>query len=558
VGSAVETVLASVGLKAEEPPSAEGWARLVALLDERLAGDEAFWAAMDATESANRLKSEFLGVMSHELRTPLNGILGMAQLLRDTELDDERRDWVETILSSGESLLTIVNAILDFSKLEAGSLALVDGMIAPASLAYDTVQLFAASAHQKGLRVACVVERGVPEVAGGDDRRVRQVLANLLGNAIKFTDNGHVVIRVCARASDAGEQLRFEVEDTGVGVEPAVQSRIFESFVQGDASETRRHGGTGLGLAIAKRLATLMGGALSFTTRVGAGSTFVFEVPLRSYDDDTPAASPAKRPLRVLVLERIPAIADAHRATLAALGLQVRVAGSVPEAKSVLERAEEPFELLFVDGSADADRAIEHCEAIAAVPGAPPAFLLGPSGHSASATRTERARIAVVVHAPLRPEHLPRIEEAAEGVRQNLGRMLASRPPPAPGERKRRVLVVEDNAINQRVAVRTLERLGLEAAAVGNGRDALERLRVETFDLVFMDCQMPLMNGYEATRRLRAVEPEGRHVPVIAMTAQSMPGDREKCLDAGMDDYVSKPLRLGEIEQKIAQWAPNR
>jgi two-component system sensor histidine kinase/response regulator len=555
VGSAVEKVLASIGLKADEPPSAEGWSRLVTLLDERLAGDEAFWAAMDATESANRLKSEFLGVMSHELRTPLNGILGMAQLLRDTELDEERRDWVETILSSGESLLTIVNAILDFSKLEAGNLALVDGMIAPGTLAFDTMQLFAATAHQKSLRVACVVERGVPEVAGGDDRRMRQVLANLVGNAIKFTDTGHVVLRVRVRRAEGGDRLRFEVEDTGVGVEPAVQSRIFESFVQGDASETRRHGGTGLGLAIAKRLATLMDGELSFTTRVGAGSVFVFEVPLRSYDDDAPAAPPAKKPLRVLLLERIPAIGEAHRAALEALGFVVRVAGSVSEAKTLLERAEQPFELLFVDGSADADRAIEQCESLAAVAGAPPAFLLGPSGHSASATRTERARIAVVVHAPFRPEHLPRLEEAAEGVRHTLGRILASRPPPAPGARKRRALVVEDNAINQRVAVRTLERLGLEAVAVGNGRDALERLRLEAFDLVFMDCQMPLMNGYEATRRLRAVEPEGKHVPVIAMTAQSMPGDREKCLEAGMDDYVSKPLRLGEIEQKIAQWA---
>ncbi len=558
MGSAVETLLSSIGLRAEEVPAPEGWARLLTLLDERLAGDEAFWAAMDASESANRLKSEFLGVMSHELRTPLNGILGMAQLLRDTELDEERRDWVETILTSGESLLTIVNAILDFSKLEAGNLALIDGMTSPGTLAYDTMQLFAATAQQKSLRLACVIERDVPEVVGGDDRRVRQVLANLVGNAIKFTDQGHVILRVRTAPGSDGARLRFEIEDTGIGIDASVQSRIFESFVQGDASETRRHGGTGLGLAIAKRLAKLMGGDISFTTMTGAGTTFTFEMPLRSYDDEAPAVPTPRRPLRVLVLERIPPIADAHRAGLERMGFTVRVAGSVNEARGAIERETAPFDVLFVDGSADLERAIETCEALASVTGAPPAFLLGPSGNAAAVSRTERARIAVVAHAPFRPEHAARVDEAADGVRSPVSRMAPSRPPPPAGTPKRRALVVEDNAINQRVAVRTLERLGLEAQSVGNGRDALERLRHEHFDVVFMDCQMPLLNGYDATRRLRREEPAGRHVPVIAMTAQSMPGDREKCIEAGMDDYVSKPLRMGEIEQKIAQWVTNR
>ena len=554
VPSAVSKLLESIGLRADTPPSPEGWQRLLALLDERLAGDEAFWAAMDASESANRLKTEFLGVMSHELRTPLNGILGMAQLLRDTELDEERRDWVETILTSGESLLTIVNAILDFSKLEAGSLALVDGVTGPGTLAFDTVQLFAATAHQKGLRVCCVVDKGVPDVAGGDDRRIRQVLANLVGNAIKFTDEGHVILHVRIVQADGHDTLRFEVIDTGVGIDPTVRDHIFESFVQGDASETRRHGGTGLGLAIAKRLAKLMGGDISFTTTVGAGSTFCFDMPLRSYDDDEVAPTPA-RSLRVLLVEATKAIADAHRAVLEGLGVSVQTACSMQDATSRINATPSSFDVLFVDGSGDVDGAIGTCEALAAITGSPPAFLLAPSGHSASATRTERAKIAVVVHAPFRPEHLPRLESAAEGVRATISQLAAAAASAsADGKRPRRALVVEDNTINQRVAVRTLERLGFVAQAVGNGRDALDALRADSFDVVFMDCQMPLMNGYEATRRLRSEEPDDRHVPVIAMTAQAMPGDRERCIEAGMDDYVSKPLRLNELEQKLAQW----
>jgi len=552
VPSAVSKLLESIGLRADAPPSPEGWQRLLSLLDERLAGDEAFWAAMDASESANRLKTEFLGVMSHELRTPLNGILGMAQLLRDTELDEERRDWVETILTSGESLLTIVNAILDFSKLEAGSLALVDGVTGPGTLAFDTVQLFAATAHQKGLRVCCVVDKGVPDVAGGDDRRIRQVLANLVGNAIKFTDEGHVVLHVRVVKVDGHDTLRFEVADTGVGIDPTVRDHIFESFVQGDASETRRHGGTGLGLAIAKRLAKLMGGDISFTTTVGAGSTFFFEIPLRSYDDDEVVPT-ATRALRVLIVEPTAAVAEAHRGVLEGLGVSVQTASSLQEATGRLTTTPGAFDVLFVDGSGDVDGAIGTCEALAALSGSPPAFLLAPSGHSASATRTERAKIAVVVHAPFRPEHLPRLEAAADGVRATISQ-LAAAAAAADGKRPRRALVVEDNTINQRVAVRTLERLGFVAQAVGNGRDALDALRAESFDVVFMDCQMPLMNGYEATRRLRSEEPDDRHVPVIAMTAQAMPGDRERCLEAGMDDYVSKPLRLNELEQKLAHW----
>ena len=552
VPSAVEKLLATIGLRADTPPTAEGWGRLMATLDERLAGDDAFWDAMDASESANRLKNEFLGVMSHELRTPLNGILGMAQLLRDTELDEERRDWVETILTSGESLLTIVNAILDFSKLEAGSLALVDGFTGPGTLAFDTVQLFAAAAHQKGLRVCCVVEQGVPEVAGGDDRRIRQELANLVGNAIKFTDEGHVILRVRIAHDNGRDRLRFEVEDTGVGIEPAMQRRMFEAFGQGDASETRRHGGTGLGLAIAKRLARLMDGDISFTTTPGSGSTFVFDVPLRSYDDDdAPPATP--RSLRVLLVERVPSVANAHLGVLAGLGLSVQIASTAAEAKEKVSSAVGAFEVIFIDGSGDVEGAIETCEILATVPGSPPAFLLGPSGHTASATRTERAKIAVVVHAPFRPEHLARLEAAAEGVRPTMGQLVAAKTPSV-SKAKRRALVVEDNTINQRVAVRTLERLGFDAEAVGNGRDALDAIRKTRFDVVFMDCQMPLMNGYEATRRLRTEEQNGRHVPVIAMTAQAMPGDRERCIESGMDDYVSKPLRLNELEQKLAQW----
>ena len=555
VTALIDKLLATVGLNAEEIPSREGWKRLLALLSERLAGDDVFWTAIDASESANRLKTEFLGVMSHELRTPLNGMLGMAQLLRDTELDEERRDWVETILTSGDSLLTVVNAILDFSKLEAGSLALVDGITGPRTLAFDTMQLFAATAHQKGLRLCTVVESDVPDTAGGDDRRIRQVLANIVGNAIKFTDEGHIVLHVRTVHAENQHSLCFDITDTGIGIEPEVHGHIFDSFVQVDASETRRFGGTGLGLAIAKRLANLMRGEISFVSTFGSGSTFSFEVPLRSYDEDE-ARAPAHSSLRVLLIEGVETVAAAHRTLLTQLGLSVHTAQTLDGAKAALAATPNAFDLLLLDGSGNIDAAVELCEALATVPSSPPAFVLAPSGHSAPATRTDRAKIAVIVHGPLRPEHLPRIELAADGVRSTLGQMIASSKEPL-GARKRRALVVEDNAINQRVAVRTLERLGLEAEAVGNGRDALVRLSQDSFDVVFMDCQLPIMNGFEATRRFRQTEPEGRHTPVIAMTAQAMPGDRERCIGAGMDDYVSKPLRLGDLEQKLVQWVSN-
>jgi signal transduction histidine kinase/DNA-binding response OmpR family regulator/CHASE3 domain sensor protein len=571
-GTRVPVILIVTALR-DRDGAITGFMGIATDITTRKQAEAALISAKDLAEAAVRVKSEFLATMSHEIRTPMNGVMGMTSLLVDTPLTSEQRSYTDAIQRSAQLLMTVINDILDFSKIEAGKLSIEPIPFDLTTAIADVAELLTPRVTESGVELLVRLHPELPRRVVGDSGRLRQVLLNLAGNAIKFTEKGHVLVAVDGQRSPAGVELRFDISDTGIGIADATVEKLFTPFTQADASTTRRFGGTGLGLSISKQLVELMGGQIGVSSTEGAGSTFWFTLTLP--EDTTPQAGAAPEialhGVRTLIVDDVPLNLQLQHEWMRASGARVDTASSGPEALEKLRSAAadgDPIRVAIIDYRMPGMDGEALGRAIREDPSLPPMSLVMATSTMArgDADLFQAAGYNAFLSKPFPPDVLTSAVAAVlsrepgwrpdepiitRHMLRDIMRPAVTPPATSPDRAPVRVLIAEDNPVNQMVAMKMLERMKCRVDVAATGAEAIEMTRRFPYDLIFMDMQMPNVDGLEATRRIRRLDGPRAQTRIVAMTANALPEDRRRCLEAGMDDYLSKPITSGALQQAM-------